>query len=77
MLLTEGVILYQVLSGTFPVAQVRNPMSVIWFLASHINIVRALSLKFPEEYKEDLDIPGQIKWTPYITAEGKSVFTLL
>uniref|UniRef100_A0A2P2HZ94 Guanine nucleotide-binding protein-like 1 n=1 Tax=Hirondellea gigas TaxID=1518452 RepID=A0A2P2HZ94_9CRUS len=59
----------QVLSGTFPISQVRIPMSVVGFLASHINVPRALGVTFPAEYQQDFE-DRAAHWTPYIISEA-------
>ncbi|KAF2357303.1 GTP binding domain [Trinorchestia longiramus] len=61
----------QVLSGTFPVSQVRAPMSVVGFLAAHINVPRALGLTFSQEYLEDCGAKPQ--WTPFYISEAWAV----
>lgn len=61
----------QVLSGTFPISQVRCPMSVVGFLASHINITRVLGLKPPsEQHPDPLNNSLVAKWTPYTISEA-------
>ena len=46
---------FQVLSGTYPIAQVREPYSAVGYLAERIPLVRLLRLDHPEgvakEYK--------------------------
>ncbi|XP_018009521.2 guanine nucleotide-binding protein-like 1 [Hyalella azteca] len=61
----------QVLSGTFPISQVRSPMSVVGFLAAHINVPRALRITFPQEYLDDTG--GQPQWTPFYIAEAWAI----
>ena len=46
---------FQVLSGTYPIAQVREPYSAVGYLAERVPLVRLLQLDHPEgvakEYK--------------------------
>ena len=46
------IVLFQVLSGIYPIAQVREPYTCIGYLAERVPIVELLQLSHPEEEKE-------------------------
>ena len=56
---------FQVLLGSFPIAQVRDPISVVHYIASRIDISRILKLQLSEE---DMDTT---EWTSYLICKGK------
>jgi len=45
---TKKVLSFQVLQGSYPVSQVREPMSIIQFLAERVDLVNLLSIQHPE-----------------------------
>ncbi|XP_068204635.1 guanine nucleotide-binding protein-like 1 [Palaemon carinicauda] len=53
----------QVLLGSFPVAQVRDPISVVQYIASRLDIPKILKLHLS---KDDVDS----EWTSYLICEG-------
>jgi hypothetical protein len=57
----------QVLAGLYPIAQLRDPYTVIRYLAERIPIIDILQIKHPEVETEE-DKEKDLKWSPlYIT----------
>ena len=54
----------QIIAGIYPIAQVREPYSVIGYLAERINLPKLLKLKHPDVDEGD-------QWTPFDICEGR------
>ena len=52
----------QVLAGMYPVSQLREPYSVVQYLAERCNLPACLGLKLPEDEKV---------WTAYLICDGR------
>lgn len=55
--------LLQILSGMYPIAQVKEPYSVVGYLAQYIPLVDVLSLNHPD--------PPSSVWTPWDICDGQ------
>ncbi|CAL4069746.1 unnamed protein product, partial [Meganyctiphanes norvegica] len=53
----------QVLHGSYPIAQYRDPISAVHYMASRINVPQILKLQHPEK-------GTAIEWTPYFISEA-------
>ena len=53
---------FQILSGIYPIAQVREPYTPVGYLAARIPIVKILQLYHPDKL---------VEWTPWEVSEGR------
>ena len=58
----------QVILGSFPIAQTRDPLSVVQYLAERIDLPSILKLELPKD---------RIRWTTYDICEGKVLMNYL
>jgi hypothetical protein len=58
----------QVLMGSYPIAQLREPFSVVQFLAERLNLVKLLKLQHPEK---------QETWSAFDVCDGMNNFMSL
>jgi hypothetical protein len=54
--------------GSYPIAQLREPISVVQFLAERLNLVKLLKLQHPENDET---------WSAFDVCDGKSNFLSL
>lgn len=60
----------QVLSGIYPVAQVREPFTAIGYLAERVPLVETLKLKWPYE-----DEP-EVVWSAWAMCDGMCILII-
>ena len=63
----------QILSGTYPIAQVREPYSVVGYLAVCTPLEKVLNLVHPkitEAQENDEDIPEGLEWSAWDICDG-------
>ncbi|KAL9642427.1 hypothetical protein ABK040_014270 [Willaertia magna] len=58
----------QILSGIFPISQVRDPYSIVRYLAERVDLVKKLKLK-----KDEYDIENNIPWSAWTVCEAYAV----
>ena len=64
----------QILSGTYPIAQVREPYSVVGYLASCTPLEKVLNLVHPKvtQAKQDGEsVPEDVEWSAWDICDGK------
>ena len=68
----EGILFFlQILSGTYPIAQVREPYSVVGYLAACTPLEKVLNLVHPKiaQAKDD-NVPEDIQWSAWDICDG-------
>jgi hypothetical protein len=60
----------KILSGVYPVSQVREPYSSVQFLAERVPLVRLLGLTWPYEPGSVSDAPTKPQWSAWAVCDG-------
>lgn len=60
----------QVLHGSYPIAQCRDPISSVHYMASRINLPEILKLDHPEHDSKHPEHDSTLEWTPYLICEA-------
>ena len=65
------IFLSQILSGTYPIAQVREPYSVVGYLAACTPLEKLLNLVHPKIVQAERDdVPEDIQWSAWDICDG-------
>ena len=63
--------IFQIVLGSYPISQVRDPMSSVAFIAERIDVPGLLKLDPPHE---DYNPEDGFKWSPFDICEGITPF---
>ena len=65
----------QILSGIYPIAQVREPYTAVGFLAQRLPLQQLLALNHPESerkpHETDADVDEHLQWSAMDVCEGE------
>lgn len=68
----------QILSGTYPIAQVREPYSVVGYLAACTPLEKVLNLVHPKIAEaEDENVDEDIEWSAWDICDGNGLLWIL